>query len=93
MLLPILLSVCLQSTHDVDVLHTYHPRSWYADCLAGPAESSADGRFLLYRFEETVRLFDVETTEVRPLVEVLEWDGVAFATWTPTGLFGISNIP
>lgn len=67
------------------VLHTYHPRTWYSDLLAGPAEVSPDGRFLLYSLEERLFLVELERGEVGPLAARIGWDSVGWARWAGTG--------
>lgn len=65
--------------------HRWHPRTWYSDLLAGPAEVSRDGAFLLYSSEGTYRLLDVRTGRLTPLAERIGWKSVSWATWQPAG--------
>ena len=69
---------------DDRTLLTYHPRTWYADILAGPARASADGRFLLYSMEEDFHLAEVGGESLR-LAEGLGWEVVYHARWTADG--------
>jgi Tol biopolymer transport system component len=77
----------LSSLRDDSVreLHVYHPRSWYADCLAGPAYASADGRFLVYSSERRFHLKDTRTGTLEVLAERLEWDEVVYARFVSDG--------
>lgn len=67
------------------VLHTYQPRTWYADLLAGPAEVSPDGGWLLYTLEGRPELVELASGEVRSLAERMGLDEVAWARWAGSG--------
>lgn len=75
----------LATRHDEQVLHATHPRTWYADLLAGPAEVSPDGGWLLYRLEDRPEVVELASGEVRSLAERLGWDDVAWARWAGSG--------
>ncbi len=75
----------LASRQGEQVLHTYHPRTWYADLLAGPAEVSPDGSWLLYTLEGRPELVELASGEVRPLAERMGWNDVAWARWAGSG--------
>jgi len=79
------LFAALFSREEPGVLHVYHPRSWYGDCLAGPAQTSSDGRFLLYSCEGRYLLADTQADTLDPLAERLGWDDVGYARFVPGG--------
>lgn len=70
---------------DETVLHTTHPRTWYADLLAGPAEVSPDGGWLLLNHEGRHELVELASGEARPLAERTGQDDVVWARWAGSG--------
>lgn len=66
-------------------LPTTHPRSWYADLLAGPAAVSPDGRFLLYSLEDELRLHETGSGADVPLAERIGWERASWARWAGSG--------
>lgn len=84
LLLPSALSPFTQAEADAS-LHTYHPRTWYADLLDGGALVSPDGRFLIYRMEQQPFLVELESGTVGTLAERIGWDSVTFARWSGQG--------
>lgn len=83
MLLALLPLLALLS--DERVLHTTHPRTWYADLLAGPAEVSPDGGWLLQVLEGRHELVELASGETRPLAERTGQDDVVWARWAGSG--------
>ena len=67
------------------MVHTYHPRTWYSDSLAGPAAASPDGRYLLYPCEGIVYLRDSDTGETTTLADRIGWNEVQWAQWQAIG--------
>lgn len=79
------LLLLLSSARDEGVLHTWRPRTWYADLLARPAEVSPDGGWLLHTVEGRTELLELASGAVRPLVECTGQDDVVWARWAGSG--------
>jgi hypothetical protein len=79
----LLLVSLFQAVADGDIVHSIAPRTWYSDCLSGPANPSSDGRLVLWPIEGRIDLFDAGSNEQRVLSEVLGWDSVRSAQWIP----------
>ena len=79
------LLIALASFDGEQVHHSYHPRTWYSDLLAGPAVCSPDGRFLSYTKEGQQVVVELASGEVVPLSERIGWDAVNWVRWAGDG--------
>ncbi len=78
------LSAAVLQPREERVLHTYHPRTWYMDCLAVPATASWDGAHLLFDCEGETFLLERASGGASPLADYLGWDSLQWATWGPS---------
>lgn len=68
---------------EIETLHSWNSRTWYQDKLSGPAYISATGRYLVYRNEYLINIYDTQTGITKPLTEITDFDSTPLFNWLP----------